>query len=117
MSMMAFSNNNRMNRINDPNRLCWAAIALPALTVATASVRIGAVGGNHEDARNAGERRGSQHCKKISRTIHFVLHLIICRKLPQPKSPAVIVVQKFLSPDLSCIPAQTRREIQDAADF
>jgi hypothetical protein len=78
MSMMAFSNNNRMNRINDPNRLCWAAIALPALTVATASVRIGAVGGNHEDARNAGERRGSQHCKKISRTIHFVLHLIVC---------------------------------------
>jgi hypothetical protein len=78
MVMMAFSDNNRMNRINDPNRLRWASIALPAMTVTTASVGIGAVRGNDEDARSAGERRGSQHCSKGSRTIHFVLHLIVC---------------------------------------
>jgi hypothetical protein len=53
---------------------------------------------NNKDARNAGERRGSPHCKKISRTIHFVLHLIVCRQLP-----AVIVLQKFLLPESPCM--------------
>jgi hypothetical protein len=97
MSMMAFSNNNWMNRINDPNRLRWAGITLPAMTVVTASMGISAVGGNNDDARNAGERRSSQHCKKISRTIHFVLQSIVCRQLP-----AVISLQKFLLPESPC---------------
>jgi hypothetical protein len=68
-------NDNRMNRISDPKRLC-ANIAFAATVIVALGIR--SPSGNNKDARNAGERRGSQHCQKISRTDHYVLHLFVC---------------------------------------
>ena len=80
MPMIVSSDNDWMDCINDPRGL-GATIALAVVTVVFMGIR--AARGGNKDAHNAGKRQPAQHRQKTSRTIHFVLHLLVCRQLPQ----------------------------------
>jgi hypothetical protein len=83
--MVESSNNNWMNRIDDPRRL-GTNLAFGAMTIVC--MGICSAHGN-KDAHEAGEPHSSQHYGKISRTVHYVLHLFVRRILADQTTPGL----------------------------
>jgi hypothetical protein len=82
---MESSNNDWMNCIDDPKRL-GTNLAFAAMTIVCMGMC--SAHGN-KDADDAGERHSSQHCGKISRTVHSVLHWFVRRILVDGATPGL----------------------------
>jgi hypothetical protein len=82
---MESSNNDWMNCIDDPKRL-GTNLAFAAMTIVCMGMC--SAHGN-KDADDTGERHSSQHCGKISRTVHSVLHWFVRRILVDGATPGL----------------------------